>query len=274
MRAEQPLKAAKPAEAGPPAQTPSGTAPAEPASPSESPAKPADPGKPADAAKPAEPAGKDGLQEPGQKKEKKEKPGRKGKGGKKTRLPGVSAPSGAAAGQGAAGAAGAAVLGGLRGGGEKEKQKAAEEKTAPPPAAVETSSATESPAYSEGTGRKVAVLDFEGEEGAEFASLVAAALAPELRVYDRARLAALGYDPASVNRISARTVAADTGAEYLVTGKVSKKTATLTIISVYLRDGATGDIRQTESRSVRPPDTLQSAASDAAAKIKDAVDGM
>lgn len=201
-----------------------------------------------DTGKKDKPGGKDGNRNPG-----------KSGGPKGLSLPSMPAPQG-----GAAAAAGAGILGGILGGG-----KAAGPPAASTAAAVSTAAAAApapEPLFSEGKGPKIAVLDFEGEGGAEFAALLSDALKPGMKVYSRAALAAKNIAPA-VNRVSARKIGAALGVDYLAAGKISKKTETLTIISVYLRSAVTGDINATESIPVRAPDTPQGKTREVAGRI-------
>ena len=56
-----------------------------------------------------------------------------------------------------------------------------------------------------------------------------------------------------------------------MTGKVSKNSETLSILSVYLRDGKTGDIKMTDNHSLRSGGDLKTAAENTARKIKAAI---
>lgn len=125
--------------------------------------------------------------------------------------------------------------------------------------------------YSAGKGTRIAIIDFEGDGGAEFAALLSAALSSDLKVYDPKKLAVKKIDSAAVNRVSARKIAADLGIEYLVAGRVSKKTATLSIISIFLRDGASGDVKMTDNHNIRSSGDLKSVAENTADKIKERV---
>ena len=136
------------------------------------------------------------------------------------------------------------------------------------PVQVSTPAAVVEPLYSAGKGPKIAVMDFDGEKGAEFAALLAKALSADLKVYNPKELAAKEYDSAALNRVSARKIAAEIVVEYIITGKVSKKSETLSIISVYLRDGKTGDIKMTASQSLRGADKPEALAALVAHKIK------
>jgi TolB-like protein len=176
--------------------------------------------------------------------------------------------------QGAAAAVGAGILGGLLGGGDKENKKAPAAVASPERSTgtaagpdVSTAAAPAEPLYSPGKGPKIAVLDFEGENGAEFAVLLTEALKPGLKVYSRTALAAKSYETKTTTRLVARKIAAEIAVDYIVTGKVSKKSDTLLIISIYLRDGKTGDIRLTNNQNIRSAEELNSAAADAAEKI-------
>lgn len=272
-----PADPGKPGNPGnPPDETPSGTKPADPG---ENPADPAnkDKTKPEDADKDAKDK-KDKTDKDS--KGKKNKPGKGGKGG--LSLPSAPTPP-------AGGAAAGGIIGGLFSGGKKEEKKE-EKKEIPPPAPKEAAASTETakeaapvqastqavvvePLYSAGPGPKIAVIDFDGESGAEFAALLSAALGADLKVYSPRELAAKKYDPAAINRISARKIAAEIDVEYIVTGKVSKKTDTLSIISVSLRDGKSGDTKMTDNHNIRSAGEMKSAAENAAGKIKAKIKG-
>lgn len=216
----------------PPAETPSGTKPAEPAVPGETPAKPAEPGN-----------------DKGPK-AKRVKPDRSAmsKAGKSLGLSGAVPP--------AAGAALAAPLV------PAKKESPAEE--------VAVSTAAAAARYSQGEGPALVVLDFEGENGAEFAGLLAEALKPGRKLYDRDALAGRNYG--AVTRVSAKKIAAETGAAYLVVGKISKKTDSLYIVTVGLRDGASGDVKSTDFVNVKSLGELGAAASPAAGAVAAALE--
>lgn len=221
----EPANPAEPGNAGKPLEeTPSGTKPAEPATPGENPAIPAEPDK--------------GREEK-DKKNRKNKPGKGGNPGALSQPAAALVP-----------ASGAAF--GLLPGGGKEK------KEVPEPASKETTVSSEpvkpaaNPLYSSGKGPRIAVLDFEGEAGAEFAALLSKALSPDLKVYSRGALAARNYSGAAMTRVLAKKICAETGVDYLVTGRASKKTETLTIISVFLRDGKTGDTTLADYQNLKP----------------------
>lgn len=127
------------------------------------------------------------------------------------------------------------------------------------------------PLYSAGKGPRIAVMAFDGEAGAEFSALLSKILSADFKVYNPKELAAKEYDTAAINRVSARKIAAETAVEYIVTGKVSKKSGTLSIISVFLRDGKTGDIKMTANHSLRSAEDLKSAAETASGKIKERI---
>lgn len=261
-------------------ETLSGAKPADPASPGENPATPSETD---DKAKPdkTEKDKKDKAD-----KDPKERKDNSGKGGKG----GPSLPSGGAPPQGG-GASLAPAAGGIGGllvgvlpGGKKEKKKekpsklplkelAASSETVKAGGSVQasTQAITSEQLYSDGKGPRIAVINFEGENGAEFAMLLSAALSSDLKVYDPKELAVKKIESAAVNRVSARKIAADMDVEYLVAGKVSKKTGTLSIISIFLRDGATGDVKMTDNHNIRSAGDLKSAAENAAGKIKERV---
>jgi len=281
----EPSKPADPLKNGNPVEeTPSGTKPADPANPGENPATPAETD---DKAKPDK-TDKDKKDKAD--KDPKERKDNSGKGGKG----GPSLPSGGAPpqGGGASLAPAAGGIGGLVGGvlsGGKKEEKKEEKKTKPPKLPLKETAAssetvktgglvqastqaiTAEQLYSDGKGPRIAVINFEGENGAEFAVLLSAALSSDLKVYDPKKLAAKKIDSVAVNRVSARKIAADLDIEYLVAGKVSKKTATLSIISIFLRDGATGDVKMTDNHNIRSAGDLKSAAENAAGKIKERV---
>ena len=179
-------------------------------------------------------------------------------------------------------AAGAGLLGGVLSGGEDKagkELKKEEPRPAPGKAAVSSETvkaepvrlstrAAAGPLYSAGKGPRIAVVAFEGESGAEFAALLSAALSPDLKVYSPEELAAKAYDAAAITRVSARKIAMETAVDYVVTGKVSKKSGTLSIISLALRDGRTGDTKMTDNHSLRAAGDLKPAAETAAGKIK------
>lgn len=266
----------QPAETAP--QPPSGTKPAEPASPGQGPAEPAEPAKPGEkAAKPDSPGEKP---EAGQEKIAKDSsagdehgkkdaaPGKKDRpaGGKKSGKSGVSGrslpslpsalpPRGAAAGAGT----------------DKEKTPApaAPKETSTASVTASTGAATAEPLFSQGKGPKIAVMLLDGEGGAEFAALLSSALKPDLQVYSHAAMAAKEYDVNAINRISARKIAAELGVDFIVTGKMGKRTATLTIISIYLRDAGSGDVKLTDSRSLRAGDRPETLSALLAGKIKE-----
>ena len=125
--------------------------------------------------------------------------------------------------------------------------------------------------YSGGNGPKIAVMAFDGKIGAKFAEIFSKALGSDLKVYSPERLAAKKYDVALITRISARKIAVEIDVDYLVTGKVSEKSETLSIISIFLRDGKTGDIKMTENYNLRSDESLGSSAENAARKIADRV---
>ena len=288
--ATNPTDPGKPGNPGnPPEETPSGTKPADPG---ENPADPAnkDKTKPEDADKDAKDK-KDKTDKDS--KGKKNKPGKGGKGG--VSLPSAPTPPSGAALAPAGGAVAGGIIGGLFSGGKKDEKKE-EKKEIPPPApkevkkeapkeAVASTEAVKAaapvqaltpviaaePLYSAGPGPKIAIIDFDGESGAEFSALLSVSLSADLKVYNPAELAAKEYDPAAINRISARKLAAVIDVEYIVTGKVSKKTDTLSIISVSLRDGKTGDIKMTDNQSLRSLADLKSIAENAAGKIKERI---
>ncbi len=237
---------AKPVEQGnagkPPEETPSGTKPAEPATPGEDPAIPAEPDK--------------GREEK-DKKDRKDKPGKGGKSG------GLSQPAAALL-----PAAGATF--GLLPVVGKEKKEAPEPElkdTAVSSEPVKTAAAADEPLYSAGKGPRIAVLSFDGEAGAEFAALLAKVLSPGLQVYSPRALAARNYSGTAVTRLLAKKICAETGVDYLVTGRVSKKTGTLTIISVFLRDGKTGDTVLTDYQNLKPSGELARCSEAASVKI-------
>lgn len=280
---ETPTEPSKPADSlkngNPPEETPSGTKPADPAKPGENPATPAEP---ADKAKPDKTEkGKDDKSDKGLK-GKKDSSGNEGKGGPS--LPsGGPAPQGGGAGLApAAGGIGGGLIGGILSRGKKEekekeklnrptlKENAASSETVKTGVSVQSStqSISAEALYSSGKGSRIAIIDFEGENGAEFAAHLAAALGSDLKVYNPKKLAVKKIDSAAVNRVSAKKIAADLDIEYLVAGKVSVKTTTLSIISVLLRDGATGDIKMTDNHNIRSAGDLKSAAENAAYKIK------
>lgn len=268
-----PLKNGNPAE-----ETPSGTKPADPADPGKNPANPAEPDNK------AKPDKKDKTD-----KDSKEKKDNSGKGGKG----GPSLPSGGPSPQGggpsapAAGGIGSGFIGGILSAGKKEEKEEKKEKTtrstpeenaassetvkAGAPVRSSTQAISAEMLYSAGKGSRIAIIGFEGEGGAEFAALLAVALRSDLKVYDPQKLAVKKIDSAAINRVSARKIAADLDIEYLVAGKISKKTATLSIISVFLRDGASGDVKMTENHNIRSSGELKSAAENAARKIKERV---
>jgi len=269
-----------PGNAGnPPGETPSGTQPANPANPGENPATPAEPG---DKEKPDK-----------DQKDKHGKDGKSGSGGPS--LPAaVPTPQGVGA---AAGAIGGGIIGGILSGGKKDadkkkekpkpalkksdvvaelalpKEAAASSDTVKSTASVQASTpaAAAEPLYSKGKGPKIAIMDFDGEYGAQFAELLAEALKSDLKVYNRKELAKKNYDAKAVNRVSTKKIATEVAVDYIVTGKVSKKTETLSIISVFLRDGKTGDIKMTTFPKLKSADDLKSAAETAARKIKKAI---
>ena len=281
----EPSKPADPLKNGNPVEeTPSGTKPADPANPGENPATPAETD---DKAKPDK-TDKDKKDKAD--KDPKERKDNSGKGGKG----GPSLPSGGAPpqGGGASLAPAAGGIGGLVGGvlsGGKNEEKKEEKKTKPPKfplketaASSETIKAGEAvrsstqaiPAealYSSGKGPRIAVVNFEGENGAEFSALLSAALASDLKVYDPKELVVKKIDSAAINRVSARMLAADLDIEYLVAGKINRKTATLSIISVFLRDGVTGDIKMTDNHNIRSAEDIKSAAENAAGKIRERI---
>lgn len=220
----------------PPEETPSGTKPAEPAVPGETPAQPAEPGKP-------EPKSKD---KPG-----KRKGGRGGSGG-------GSLPSALPA-AAAAPLAVPAILPGK----DEDKQPKAEKSSG---TVVSTSAVKEEPLYSAADGIAIAVLDFEGESGAEFAGLLSAQLATREKVYSRKAIQEKSYG-SQVARLAARKIASETGTDYLVAGRISKKTESLSIISVILREGSSGDIKSTIFVNLRNTSELSSAAATAAGQV-------
>lgn len=275
-----------------PDETPSGTKPADPG---ENPAEPGSKGESnankelKDNAKPdeAEKTTKDTKEKTD--KDSKGKKDKSGKGGKSGVGKGVPAPQGGASNLvPAAGAAGGGLIGGMLSGGKKEgkqeeklqkpvksalKEVAASSETVREAALVQASTqATASGSlYSAGKGPRIAVIDLEGELGAEFAALLSSALSGDFKVYDPEKLAAKEYSAALINRISARKIASELGVDYLVTGKANKKTNTLSIISVFLRDGQTGDTKMTDNHNIRSSADLESAAVNAAVKIKESV---
>lgn len=268
-----PLKNGNPAE-----ETPSGTKPADPADPGKNPANPAEPDNN------AKPDKKDKTD-----KDSKEKKNNSGKGGKG----GPSLPSGGPSPQGggpsasAAGGIGSGFIRGILSAGKKEEKEEKKENTTRPtpeentassetvkagaPVRSSTQAISAEMLYSAGKGSRIAIIGFEGDGGAEFAALISAALSSDLKVYDPQKLAAKKIDSAGINRVSARKIAADLDIEYLVAGKISKKTATLSIISVFLRDGASGDVKMTDNHNIRSSGELKSAAENAAHKIKERV---
>ena len=300
-----PAEPSKPADSltkgNPAEETPSGTKPADPANPGENPANPAEPGdkkipepeknvdekdKPDTEDKDAKDKdskdAKDKKDKPG--KEPKDKKDKSGKGGESGGGKGVSLPSGISTPQGGAaiGAVGGGILGAVLSGGKKEEKKE-EPKAAPKetenavsvssatkeaePVEVSTKAVVAEPLFSEGVGPRIAVIPFDGESGAEFAATLAGALSPNFKVYNPEALAAKAYASAAINRVTARKTAAELGVEYLVTGKVSKKSETLSIISIFLRDAKTGDIRLTDNQNIRAGEDKGSAVVSFAFKI-------
>lgn len=290
---ETPSEPSKPADSlknsTPPEETPSGTKPADPAKPGENPANHAEPGDKANADKDK---GVDDKNKPDTadkdakgKKDKIDKPGKGGK-GEPSLSSGAPTPPGGAPLAPAAGAIGGGILGGILSGG-KEK---AEKKEIPLPAAKKaakeaavstetvkeaepvqnsTQAAAAEPLYSAGLGPKIAVMDFDGELGAEFSAQLSKALSADLKVYNSREPGAKEYDPAAITRVSAKKIASEIDVEYIITGKVGKKSETLSIISVFLRDGKTGDIKMTDNHTLRSAGELEAAAASAARKIKE-----
>ena len=288
--ATNPADPGKPGNPGnPPEETPSGTKPADPG---ENPAEPGNADKDLkdkdakDAKDKKDKTDKDS-------KGKKNKPGKGGKGG--VSLPSAPTPPSGAALAPAGGAVAGGIIGGLFSGGKKDEKKE-EKKEVPPPAPKEVAkeapkeavASTEAvkaaapvqtstpvvaaePLYSEGPGPKIAVLDFEGEHGAQFAELLTEALKADLKVYSRMELAAKKYETQAVTRVSAKKIATEAAVEYVVTGKIALKTETLSIISIFLRDGKTGDIKMTDNQSLRSLADLKSIAENAAGKIKEKI---
>jgi TolB-like protein len=239
----QPEKGAPEKSGQPPDETPSGTKPADPATPGEEPATPAEPGA------------KDKAEKEKRDKPARHKPNRSGKSS------GSGLPSGAVP-----PAVGAGALGALPAGlGKDKKDEAAKEpaKEVSSATVVSTPTAPAAEPYSQGENPALVVLDFEGEKGAELADLLAEALKPGRRVYSRATLALKNYGQA-VNRVSAKKIAAETGADYLIAGKISKKTETLYIVAVILRDSASGDIQGSNFVKMKDLGGLAAGAADAA----------
>ncbi len=307
----EPSKPDDPLKKGnPPEETPSGTKPAEPANPGENPATPAEPGdkeKP-DTGKDVDDKNKPDNADKGEKdsketkdkkdkadkgsKDKKNKPGKGGKsGGGKSGLSlpsGVPTPSGGGALLPAAGALGGGMLGGIFSGGKKDAAKEEKKEKPPKPAPnaavilsetvkevapiqASTQAVAVEPLYSAGKGPGIAVINFEGEQDAEFSALLTKALSADLKVYNPKELAAKKYDPAAINRVSVRKIAAEIDVEYIVTVKVSKKSETLSIVSVFLREGKTGDIKMTDNSNLRSPEDLKAAAETVSGKIKERI---
>ncbi len=293
-KSETPTEPSKPADSlnkgNPTEETPSGTKPADPG---ENPAEPGNKGEPngdkelKDSAK-SDDSGKNAKDKKDKNdKDSKGKKDKSGKGGDSGGGKGVPAPKGGASRLGpAAGAAGGGLIGGMLPGGKKEAKK--EEKPGKPaksalkevaassetvrkaePVQASTQATVAGSLYSAGKGERIAVIDFEGESGAEFAALLSSALSSDLKVYDPKKLAAKKYTAAAINGISVRKIASEIGVEYLVTGKVSKKTSTLSIISIFLRDGQTGDTKMTDNQNIRSSGDLETAVRNAAGKIKE-----
>lgn len=269
-----------------PTETPSGTKPAEPANPG------------GDSATPAEPSAKkkndsDKLKQdksdiesennPDRElNDKKNRPGNRGKsGGGSSLSPRVPAqPGGGMLLPAAAGAVGA-ILPNSKDRPEREAiEKQPETEKIPVSSetmkAGEVSTATASAAvskalYSDSKGPKIAVVVFDGEPGTEFSELLIAALKSELKVYGSKELHTKKYGIPAITRLSARKIAADIDADYLVTGRVSKKTETLSIISVFLRNGTTGEIVMTEYQNLKSVEGLPACSEAASQKIKERI---
>lgn len=306
---QNPAKPADPANPGKPqGETPSGTKPADPATPGENPAKPAEPGNKdaADNTK-KDPSDKtDADKDPKDKKDKddkdkKDKKDKRGKDGKSGGGPSVSAgaPPTPQAAAGAAGAIGGGIIGSILSGGKEEKEEKKEEKKEAPkkvsketavsteavkevavssetvkaaePVLVSTLTALAEPLFSEGKGPKIAVLDLDGDFGAEFANMLFDALKTDLKVYSRKELAGKNYDTKAITRVSARKIASEIAVDYIVTGKINKKTETLSLISVYLRDSVSGDIRLTVSQPLRGENAAADASAIVSAKIREQI---
>ncbi|MBI5574367.1 MAG: hypothetical protein HY919_07445 [Elusimicrobia bacterium] len=124
------------------------------------------------------------------------------------------------------------------------------------------------PLFSEGSGPKIAVFDFEGEHGVEIADYISEALTKNFRVYDRKSLSGKGLAKEKVNNATLKKIKKDVDADYFVTGGVSKKTETLYIVSVFLKDGKKGDTKMTDYPKFKKLDELKSTAEIIAGKIK------
>jgi len=300
---EQTPSGTQPAEPANPGENPAN--PAEPANPGEKTVEPGDKGQPEDADKSRK--DKD-SKDSKDKKDKPGKGGKSGGGPSAPSLP-SGAPTPPSAGASLLPAAGAAggIIGGIFSGGKKEAKE--EKKEIPKPAAkapavssdtakaetpaqastetkkaaapfqavsiasgtvqASTQAVAVEPLYSAGKGPKIAVMDFEGESGAEFSALLTKALGADLKVYNPKELAAKEYASTAITRVSVKKIAAEINVDFVVTGRVSKKTETLSIISVYLRDGKTGDIKMTDNHSLRSGEDLKLAAESAAGKVKE-----
>lgn len=219
-------------------------------------------------------------------KDKTDKPGKDGKsggghGGGSSLPSGIPTPqSGAASLLPAAGAIGGGIIGGILSSGKKYADKK-EKKPAKGAAAssdtikwetsvqVSTWVVAAGPLYSEGKGSKIAIMDFEGEYGAEFADLLAEALKTDLKVYSRNELTKKNYSAKDGGMSLAKKVASEISVDYVVTGKVSKKTETLSIISISLRSGKTGDIKMTDYPKLKSAEDLKTIAEAASVKMKE-----
>ncbi|MBI4655574.1 MAG: hypothetical protein HY746_02380 [Elusimicrobia bacterium] len=274
-------------------EPPSGTKPAEPAVPGEKPAEPAVPGEKTETDKPdtsqddklrngsdkSDPYKDDKKPEDKEKSDKKQKKDKKDKAKKDkskkgSKLnPSLSAsPASQGAGAGAAGGVLGRILGIFGGSGDKEKQtKSSATITG---ASVSTATLAGRPAaattlFSQGNGPKIAVFDFEGQSGPEFADYLSEALgAKGFKVYNRNVFKEKGLSGIQINRVVIKKISNEAGCDYLVTGKISKKTETLFIISVFLKDGKNADIKMTHFVKIKDISEIKKGAEQAAEKIK------
>ena len=220
----------------------------------------------------------------GKKKGKKNK-GKKGKSPKVN--PSLSAPSvSQGAGAGVAGGVLGKVIGIFGGSGDKNKQDKSSQ-TISEIKPVDKSSATitdtnistqtlttkpEIPIFSQGNGPKIAVFDFDGDAGIEFADYLSEALGTKgFKVYNRKSLKEKGLANSPVNKSVIKKISGEIGCEYLIIGKISKKTETLSIISVFLKDGKNADIKTTYFVRIKDISELKSAAEDVSQKIDNSI---